>query len=40
MLCSNCHRKVENKLIKNDFPIIFDEEVYFEIIEKLKRGNI
>lgn len=39
MLCSNCHRKVENKIIPNDFKIIFDEKKFFETIEKIKNGE-
>lgn len=40
MLCSNCHRKVENGLVPNDFVVTFNEEIYFETIEKIKRGEI
>lgn len=40
MLCANCHRKVENGLIPNNFQIIFDEEKFYDVIEKIKRGEI
>ena len=38
MLCSNCHRKIENNLITNDdlHIIPVNEKVYWDTIEKLK----
>lgn len=35
MLCANCHRKVENKLIPNEFEIIFDEEKFYQTLSDL-----
>lgn len=40
MLCSNCHRKIENKLISQDtLKIIFDEKVYFQTLDELILGS-
>lgn len=41
MLCSNCHRKIENGLIpKDDLRIIFDESKYFSVLDSLiKHSN-
>ena len=37
MLCSNCHRRIENNLISiKDLTIIpFDEDIYYQTIEDL-----
>jgi hypothetical protein len=37
MLCSNCHRRIENNLISiKDLDIIpFDEDIYYQTIEDL-----
>ena len=37
MLCSNCHRRLENDLISiNDIePIFFDENIYYQTLEDL-----
>ena len=39
MLCSNCHRKIENGLISNDDlnVITFDEEKYYQTLEDLTK---
>lgn len=37
MVCSNCHRKIENKLINlDDYELIsLDEEIYYETLNQL-----
>lgn len=35
MVCANCHRKIEKGLINQEFPIIFDEQKYFNTLEEL-----
>lgn len=38
MLCSNCHRRIENNLItiNNIVPVKVDEKIYWDTLEKLK----
>lgn len=36
MVCANCHRKIEKKLIPQDnLKVIFDEDIYFQTLDKL-----
>lgn len=35
MVCANCHRKIEKGLINQEFPIVFDEQKYFNTLEEL-----
>ena len=38
MLCSNCHRKVEIGLLEgSNLKVIFDEQLYFKILEELVK---
>lgn len=41
MLCSNCHRKIENGLISQEgLKIIFDENKYYSVLENLINHNV
>lgn len=39
MVCANCHRKIEKKLIPQDnLKVIFDEDIYFQTLNELVLG--
>lgn len=40
MLCSNCHRRIENTLTTIELICNFDEKVFYQTIEKLTTNNL